>query len=44
MMVATTVPSDEDELEQLGASVDFIVEFCNTVSPVRFLYSLLSEF
>ncbi|KAF3452937.1 hypothetical protein FNV43_RR03370 [Rhamnella rubrinervis] len=27
--------SDEDELEQLGASVDFIVEFCNTVSPVE---------
>ncbi|XP_015892184.1 protein MULTIPOLAR SPINDLE 1 [Ziziphus jujuba] len=27
--------SNENELEQLGASVDFIVELCNTVSPVE---------
>ena len=27
--------SNEDELEQLKAAIDFLVELCETVSPVR---------
>ncbi|KAH7546157.1 hypothetical protein FEM48_Zijuj01G0170700 [Ziziphus jujuba var. spinosa] len=33
--ITSAALSNENELEQLGASVDFIVELCNTVSPVR---------
>ena len=30
--------TEEDETEQLRASVDFLVELCDSVSPVRVLY------
>lgn len=32
--------SGEDEIEQLRASVDFLVELCDTVNPVKVRYFL----
>lgn len=40
----TTGLTEEDETEQLKASVEFLVELCETVSPVSVLHYLLAFF
>jgi hypothetical protein len=35
---------EEDETEQLKASVDYLVELCETVSPVSMLHYFLAFF